>query len=259
MIHFHFAEQHPGSSLIHRLDPRIKIVGGVLFVASATILPAGSWIEFATLFCATLVVARLTGLGIAYALKRSFVALPFALAAITLPFTVPGNPLYEFGGLTITDVGTIRFLSILVKSWVSVQIAILLTATTPFHDLLWALRELRVPRPLVSIVGFMYRYLFVLADEAARIMRARAARAAEGPRRSGGRLVWRGRVAGGMVGSLMLRAFERSERIYAAMVARGFNGDILSLSPPQMTDDDRNALVIWVTFLALVVLIAFIF
>ncbi len=198
-------------------------------------------------------------MGIGYALKRSFVALPFALAAITLPFTVPGRPLYEFGGLTITDVGTIRFLSILVKSWVSVQVAILLTATTPFHDLLWALRELRVPRPLVSIVGFMYRYLFVLVDEATRIMRARAARAAAGPRRSIGRIFWQGRVAGGMVGSLMLRAFERSERIYSAMVARGFNGDILSLSPPQMTDGDRNALVIWITFLTLVVLIAFIF
>ncbi|MEK7312525.1 MAG: cobalt ECF transporter T component CbiQ [Chloroflexota bacterium] len=259
MLHFHFAEQGQGSSLLHGLDPRIKIVGVVLFVAASTILPFGSWLAYFLLFGATLVAARFTGLGTTYALKRSFVALPFALAAITLPFTVPGQTIAHFGGLTVTAEGSIRLLSIVIKSWVSVQMAILLTATTPVHDLLWGMRELRVPRPLVSIIGFMYRYLFVLADESLRLMRARAARAGAGAGRSGGSLVWRGRVAGGMVGSLMLRAFERSERIYDAMVARGFKGDILAMSSPVITDSDRNALVGWVTFLAMVLLIGFVF
>ncbi len=230
-----------------------------MFVAASTILPFGSWLAYFLLFGATLVAARFTGLGTIYALKRSFVALPFALAALTLPFTVPGQTIAHFGGLTVTAEGSIRLLSIVIKSWVSVQMAILLTATTPFHDLLWAMRELRVPRPLVSIVGFMYRYLFVLADESLRLMRARAARAGAGAGRSGGSIMWRGQVAGGMAGSLMLRAFERSERIYDAMVARGFKGDILAMTPPVITDSDRNALVGWVTFLAMVLLIGFVF
>lgn len=259
MLHFHFAEQGQGSSPVHQLDPRIKIVGAILFAAASAILPYGSWLPYLLLFAVTLIVARFTGLGTTFALNRSFVALPFALAAITLPFTVPGQAILTVGDLTVTAEGSVRFLSILAKSWVSVQIAILLAATTPVQELLWGLRELRAPRPLVGIVGFMYRYLFVLADEAARLMRARASRAAESAGRSGGSLAWRGRTAGGMVGSLMLRAFERSERIYDAMVARGFKGDIPTLSPPAISDRDRSALVGWVTFLAMVLLIGFVF
>jgi cobalt/nickel transport system permease protein len=259
VLHFHFAESGHGSSRIHRLDPRIKIAGAVLFIVASTILPPGAWVSYFLLFLATLLVAYFSNLGIAYALKRSFVAIPFALAAITLPFTVPGEPLAQLGAFSVTLEGTIRLLSLLVKSWVSVQIAVLLTATTPFHDLLWALRELRVPRPLVGIIGFMYRYLFVLADESIRLMRARAARSAHGAGRSGGGLAWRGRVAGGMVGNLMLRSFERSERVYDAMVARGYNGDMPSLSTPVMTDLDRNVLVGWVTFLGMTLLIGLVF
>lgn len=259
MIHFHFAEQGQGASSIHGLDPRIKIVGAVLLILVSTILPAGSWGAYLLLWAATLVVARLSNLGTTFALRRSFVALPFALAAITLPFTVPGSTLVQWGGLSVSLEGTVRLVSIFVKSWVSVQMALLLTATTPFQDLLWAMRELKVPRQLVSIIGFMYRYLFVLADVTTRLMRARAARSAAGTGKSGGSLVWRAQVAGGMVGNLMLRAFERSERIYDAMVSRGFKGELLSLTPPVMTDRDRNVFVFWITFLAMVTLIGFVF
>lgn len=259
MQHFHFAEQGQGVSIIHRLDPRIKIVGAVLLILVSTILPAGSWGAYLLLWAATLVVARLSQLGLWYAFKRSFVALPFALAAITLPFTIPGPTLFQWGGLSISLEGTIRLASIVVKSWVSIQMAILLTTTTPFQDLLWALRELKIPRPLVSIIAFMYRYLFVLADETTRLLRARAARSAAGSGKSGGSIVWRAQVAGGLVGNLMLRAFERSERIYDAMVARGFKGELLALSAPVITDLDRNVLVLWVTYLAMITLIGFIF
>jgi cobalt/nickel transport system permease protein len=259
VIHFHFSEQGHGSSLIHRLDPRVKILGTLAFIIAGTILPAGAWLSYSLLFLSTLVVARLSGMGTTFAFKRSFVVLPFALAAITLPFTVPGQPIAQFGALGISLEGSVRFLSILIKSWVSVQIALLLAATTLFQDLLWALRELRIPKPLVSIIGFMYRYLFVLADEATRLMRARASRSGEGKIKSGGSIIWRGRVAGGMVGNLMLRAFERSERIYDAMVSRGYRGVVLAVAPPVLNDTDRNTFVIWVTYIAMVLLIGYIF
>ncbi len=235
------------------------MIATLLFILTASLLPSGAWLSFVFLFLATLVVASQTGLGITYALRRSFVALPFALAAITLPFTVPGPAIAQFGPLTLSADGTIRFLSLLIKSWLSVQIALMMTATTAFADLLWALRELRVPRPLISIVSFMYRYMFVLADESLRLTRARASRSAAGAGRTGGGLIWRGKVAGGLVGNLALRAFERSERVYNAMLARGFQGELKTLTPPALTDTDRNTLVGWVTFLAMVGLMGFIF
>jgi cobalt/nickel transport system permease protein len=260
VLHFDLADHYQrGASRIHRLDPRVKVIGAFLFILAATLLPFGAWLSYAILFAATLLIARLSGLGLGYALKRSFIALPFALAAITLPFTVPGETLARWGALTVSVEGTVRFVSILVKSWVSVQIAILLAVTTNFPDLLWALRELRVPRPLVGIIAFMYRYLFVLADESLRLRRAREARSAAGADRAGGNLLWRGKVAGGMVGNLAVRAFERSERIYNAMLARGFRGELKTLTPPVMSDSDRTALVGWITFLAMVTLIGFVF
>jgi cobalt/nickel transport system permease protein len=262
MLHVDLADHYQrGTSRLHQLDPRIKVIGALLFILAATLLPVGAWLPYSLLFLASLLVAWQSRLGAGYALRRSFVALPFALAAITLPFTVPGQPLAQIAGMTVSVEGTLRLVSILIKSWVSVQIAILLTVTTAFPDLLWALRALRVPRPLVSIVAFMYRYMFVLADEALRLRRAREARSAAGadPRRTGGGLVWRGRVAGGLVGNLALRALERSERIYNAMLARGFQGELRTLTPPVLTDRDRYTLAGWATFLAMVLLIGFVF
>jgi cobalt/nickel transport system permease protein len=259
-MHIDLADHYRrGSSRVHRLDPRIKVTGALLFIFTATLLPYGAWAAYAVLAAGILRVAAQTGLGIGYAVKRSFVALPFALAAITLPFTIPGHVIAQLGPLTISLEGGVRFVSILIKSWLSVQAAILMAATTAFPDLLWALRALRLPRPLVSIISFMYRYMFVLADEALRLRRARAARAAQGEGRSGGGVWWRGRVAGGMVGNLALRAFERSERIYDAMLARGFQGEMKTLTPPVMTEADRYALAGWVTFLAMTALIGLVF
>lgn len=262
MLHFNVADQYErGASLIHRLDPRPKLVGTLLFIAASTLLAPGAWLAFALLFLATLLIACWSGLGAVYAMKRSFVAIPFALAAITLPFTVPGQPILHVGGLTMSAEGSIRFLSILVKSWVSLQLAVLLAATTPVQDTLWGLRALRVPRVFVSIIRFMYRYLFVLGDEALRLMRARAARSAAGAdaRTSGGSITWRTRVTGGMVGSLALRAFERSERIYDAMVARGFQGEVRMLTPPALTQQDWTVLAGWVLFLVFVFVVGFLF
>ena len=117
--------------------------------------------------------------------------------------------------------------------------AILLTATTQFPDLMHALRHLRVPHVLVAVISFTYRYLFVLTDEAVRLMRARQARSAKPIKgKGGGSIVWRARVTGYMVGQLFLRSYERSERIYNAMVARGYQGHYLTLNPHVMTPND---------------------
>jgi cobalt/nickel transport system permease protein len=152
------------------------------------------------------------------------------LAALPLIFTRPGDILatFQVGPLTlsISGQGISEFVTIALKSWISVQVALLLTYTTPFHDLVDGLRQLRMPRIIVSTISFMYRYLAVLSDEAGRMMRARASRSASIEGQGGGTVAWRMRVVGGMVGSLFLRSYERSERVYAAMQSRGFAGEL---------------------------------
>jgi cobalt/nickel transport system permease protein len=172
--------------------------------------------------------------------RGAFFALPFVLAAVPLIVTrgAPYVAVVDVGPLTISisEDGLRTFLTIALKSWVSVQAALLLAYTTPFHDLVDGLRELRLPRVIVAIIGFMYRYLGVISDEAARMNRARASRSADpGDGRGGGSLRWRGAVTGHMVGSLFLRSYERSERIYAAMQSRGFDGELRYLPGPPVS------------------------
>ena len=107
------------------------------------------------------------------------------------------------------------------------------------HD---ALRALRVPAVIVSIIGFMYRYLAVLTDEAARMNRGRQARSAAPPQGTGGGSIgWRARVTGAMVGSLFIRSYERSERVFAAMLARGYDGTFRTAAMPRPTDRELAA------------------
>jgi cobalt/nickel transport system permease protein len=227
-----------GESLVHHLDPRIKVVITVLFILSNVLLPDGAWLAFALSWGFVLSISSLSGLGLGYVIKRSFIALPFALAALSSVFAIPGQPVFgiEFGSwrLIATDAGVLRFISVVVRSWLSIQMAILLTATTQFPDLIHALRHLRVSASLVAVISFMYRYLFVLTNEVIRLLRARDARSAY--HRTGGKspLIWRARVAGNMAGQLFLRSYDRSERIYSAMLARGYQGQLLTLNPHQM-------------------------
>jgi cobalt/nickel transport system permease protein len=249
-MHSHFVDQyHAGTTIIHRLDPRIKVGLTLLFILTLSLLPFGAFWAYGVMFGLVMVGAAFSQVSVGYVLKRSFIALPFALAAITLPFTIEGETLLAIGSITISVEGTIRFASILIKSWVSVQMAILMVAVTPFPDLLWGLRSLYIPSPIVSIVSFMYRYLFVLSDEVLRLLRARSSRSASLPgQRSGGNVLWRGKVAGRMAGSLMLRSFERSERIYNAMTARGYQGQFRSFSQPGMKTADWLFLIIGIIF-----------
>jgi cobalt/nickel transport system permease protein len=245
-------------SAIHALDPRTKLLVALGLILAVSLLPFGRWAHYAVIWFLVMAVSLVAKIGPGPVLRRSFVALPFALAALALPFTVPGEVIGHLPllNLPITQEGVVRAGSIVVKSWVSVQIAIVLILVTPLPDLLWALRNLRVPEPLVAIASFMYRYLFVLADEAGRLLRARASRsAARQGLRSGNSIFWRGRVAGYMVGSLMLRSFERSERIYHAMAARGYAGELMSFAQHRFTILDGWVLVCAALVVSLLVIL----
>lgn len=261
-MHAHFVDPYRAvGSPVHRLDPRVKVVVTLLFIVSNALLPDGAWLAFGLAWAAVLALSAYAQLGVGYALRRSFVALPFALAAVTLIFTLPGQPLWSGTvgpwQLTVSDAGLLRFSSIVVRSWLSVQMAILMVATTRFPDLMHALRHLRVPPLLVAITSFMYRYLEVLIDETARLLRARESRSAGVPgMRGGGNVAWRARVAGNMAGQLFLRSYERSDRIYSAMVARGYTGNFLTLNPHVMRAADWLASAIALAAVALIQLIA---
>ena len=116
--------------------------------------------------------------------------------------------------------------SILVRFVFGMAALIALASTTRFPGLLKGLERLGVPRLLVGQLRFLYRYLFLLLDEAMHLRQARAARdAGRGP------LAWRWRASGGLVGVLFVRTLEQAERTHQAMIARGYDGTIRLIQP----------------------------
>lgn len=233
-MHVHFLDPYQaGGSLVHRLDARVKIVLTAALILSTSLLPDGAWPAYLLLLAMLLAVEIISELGISYVLKRSALAAPFVLAALPLVFIYPGETLATLKvgqvQVALSLPGCVRFFSIALKSWISVQAAIVLASSTAFPDLLVAMRALKIPRIMVSIFSLMWRYLFVLADEMLRMNRARLARSGISDQpglKRGGSLAWRAGVTGNMAGSLFLRAFERSDRIYNAMLARGYDGEV---------------------------------
>lgn len=249
---FDHYQQH--SSWIHELDPRVKVLVAILFIISTALLPDGAWLAYLLSWALVIAAGLAAHIQPSFLVKRSLLVLPFLLAAVTIIFTLPGPVLWTGPfGLTISSTGLERFISILCRSWISVQMAVLLTATTRFPDVLHALRHLKVPAILVSILAFMYRYLFVLADETTRLLRARASRSAKVTTMPGGRRIrWQARIAGNMVGQLLVRSLARSDRVYQAMLARGYRGELLTMNPHVM--ETLDWLILCFALLALLLL-----
>ena len=108
-------------SPIHDLDPRVKVVVTLIFIVANVLLPDGAWIAYAAAWLLVMAATLLARIQPGYVVKRSFLVLPFLLAAVTVMFTLPGAPAasWQVGNrtLTITDAGLIRFISIVIRSW----------------------------------------------------------------------------------------------------------------------------------------------
>ena len=244
-----------GDSVLHRADARVKLCATLGYILAVALTLEGDWLTLALLLPPLVLGIALSGLSPLFVVRRGFLALPFVLVALPVLFNREGTPLFEvpFFGWVATEEGLEAVATIFARSWISVLAAVLLTATTPANELLRGLRSLRVPRILVATVAFAYRYLFVIAEEASRLMRARDSRSAALPgRRAGGSLGWRARVLGSMVGSLFVRSLDRSERVYAAMQSRGYAGEFRFLDTPTLRGIEVAAAVALTAYVALV-------
>lgn len=277
-MHVHFLDPYRHShSPLHQLDGRVKFVLAVAFILTCSLTPVSAWAVYILLLALILSIEILSTLGVRYVQKRALLAVPFVLAALPVIFTVQGAELFSLPlgtwTLTASVEGLERFISIALKSWLSVQAAIVLSAVTPFPELLQAMRSVGIPRLLVAMFGLTWRYIFVLVDEALRLIRARAARSGISSstssstaltssrrifgrtKKEGGGIIWRAHVAGGMAGSLFLRGFDRSDRIYTAMLSRGYDGEVRLMPTPPLTA--ANKLILFAGLILLGVLLLF--
>jgi cobalt/nickel transport system permease protein len=216
-------------SFIHRLDPRTKVITTFAFILLVVLTPPTGWQAFALYFAIIAGLVLLSRIPTLHVLKRSLVIVPFVLfIAIFIPFLKSGEPSgsYNIWIWQVSSSGLLVLWNILIKAWLSMLSLILLSSTTKFSELLNGLEQLRLPKVMVMILSFMYRYIFVLVDEVIRMKQARDSR------NFGGKRTWQLKTIGNMVGTLFIRSYERGERVYGAMVARGFDGETRTLSTP---------------------------
>ncbi len=208
---------------IHRLDPRAKVVTTLVFVCSVVSFgkyEISALLPFA-LFPLVLVVSGNLPCGLL--LKKLLLAAPFAFfIGVFNPF-LDREILLQLGPVGISG-GWVSFGSIMLRFALTVFAALVLIATTSFTGVCMALERLGAPRVFALQLLFLYRYIYVLIDEALRMVRARALRSFHG----------RGmdmKTMGHMVGQLLLRTIDRAQRVHQAMLCRGFDGDIRLLRP----------------------------
>jgi cobalt/nickel transport system permease protein len=249
------ADYKNSQELILSLDARVKFIIVLFHILLLNSAPYQVWAIPILFFAMQLSLLILWGADLGFIIKRSLLAFPFTLAALPLIFSGK-EPVVQLGSLlgwpvVLSLPGSEIFLSIVVKAWLSIMMVALLTVTTPFPKLLIALQQLKVPPLFIAVVGMMWRYLFVVRDEAVRLLRARSSRSGrvEAGISSGGTLFWRAQVTGGMAGSLLLRSLERSERVYVAMLSRGYNGCLPEENTLPLRPSDRAVLGVGLTLM----------
>jgi cobalt/nickel transport system permease protein len=203
---------------------RIILILALVVVCVST--PAHRFPAFAGYLAFLLGFAGLTRVPLRRVLRHTLAVLPFLLMiAVLIPFlpepaAARSAPGWSFGPgwLRFSNYKLLLLWNSLIKAWTGAFALVLLSASTPFPELLHGLEHLRFPRLLLAILAVAHRYGLVFADEFSRTRRTLAARNFEP------RWLWHTGVIGRLIGSFFLRAYERGERVYLAMLARGFTG-----------------------------------
>jgi len=204
-------------SPVHRLAPEVKVLATLLFTIIVVITPRTEFLAFAGYTLLLAVVTAMARVRPLWLVKRATIEVPFVLLAIALPFAGHGERV-TWLGMSLSVDGLYGAWNIFIKGTLGVLASLLLAATTTMRDLILGLDRLHCPKVFTQIATFMLRYLDILVDDARRMRIARLSRGHDP------RFLWQVKAVAVGIGALFLRAFERGERVYLAMMSRGYTG-----------------------------------
>lgn len=236
MEHAFYAEQTArADGLLQRLDARVKLVGILALIVSAAAVHRMAVIG--GLFVVAVALAALSRVSFGVLLKRVWVAVLLftGVIAFPAPFVTPGRVVGHapWLGWAVTSQGLASAGYLVLRVETAATLCVLLVLTTPWNHVLKALRVLRVPAVLVTILGMTYRYLFLVLQSAHDMFESRRSRMV-------GELTGseRRRVAASSAGVLMSKTFDLSSEVYLAMQSRGYRGDVSLLDEFQVRSFD---------------------
>ncbi|TYP57879.1 energy-coupling factor transporter transmembrane component T family protein [Thermosediminibacter litoriperuensis] len=214
-----FELEEQKGNLFQRLDGRVKLISAVLYVAVVTTIH--TWEYLVACFLLYLILLCILGFPVLNALRRIIWPVLFVgvMNAALIFINFYANQQYGRGAV------------LFLRALCAILVLNTAISSMTFRDLLFSMRALHVPDVLVNLVGFTVRYADILTDELSRMMIARKARGY-----AGGKNFWHTnamKVIGQTVAVLFLRSFERSERVYSAMLSRGYSGDIRLVQIPE--------------------------
>lgn len=193
---------------IHRIEPLIKIIIFLIFAVLVNLISKYVFFTYPVVFFTLSVIIFISKIPVFFILKKASVILPFLF-------------LIAFCNYFSKSTDYIVITQTVLNSFLIVVSLILLVETTKFHNLLKSMMKLGIPKIIIILLLFIYRYFFVLIDEIERIVLATRLRTHK-------RLSLK--TIGRIIGVIFVRSYERSERIFYAMCSRGFDGNIRILN-----------------------------
>ncbi|MEU6893402.1 cobalt ECF transporter T component CbiQ [Streptomyces sp. NPDC046557] len=216
--HSHKLYRH-GHSAVHALPPQCKLAAAFTFVVVVVSTPREAVWAFALYAVLLAAVAAAARVPAGFLLRRLLIEVPFVAFAVLMPFVAEGEHV-EVLGVSLSVSGLWGAWNVLAKGTLGVAASVLLASTTELRALLLGMQRLKLPPLLVQIATFMIRYGDVITGELRRMSIARRSRGfeARGVRHWG--------VLAKTAGSLFIRSYERGERVYLAMISRGYTGSM---------------------------------
>lgn len=219
-----------GNTAIHRLHPGAKFIAALVYIVTVVSFDRFAFHQLIPFLFYPAVLLSLSETPIKLALKRVALALPFVIIAGLSNIIFDRVPVIAFGGVTVTS-GVVSCASVILRTFLTVLALVQLMAVTPVNELTNVLRSIHIPEKGVMLFEMTYRYIGVLLEETASMYTAYHLR----HRKAKGLEM---KHMGSFIGSLMLRSFDRADRIYNAMKCRGYGREILKAKgKPWRTDD----------------------
>ncbi len=229
-----------GDSPAHRLDARVKTLVTLVFLVAVMSFPRYEISALIPFLLYPVVLVMIGRIPPGYLLRKVAIAAPFAVVIGIVNPLLDRSPVMMLGGVAISG-GWVSFASLMIRFGLTVGTALALVACTGIHRLCAGLEQLGVPRAFAVQILFLYRYLFVVSEEGQRVRRGVAMRAGERRTLSYG-------VYASLIGHLLIRSMDRAQRVYRAMLARGFDGEIRVLRARPFQWTDAVYLLGWVGF-----------
>ena len=224
-------------SRMHSIDPRAKLIVTVIYIVVVLSFALDSPAGIILFWMFPIIVSAMSGISYNAVFVKSLYTLPFIMFIGIFNPIFNREPMLYIGDMAISR-GWVEFVSIIIRGLLSVQAVLLLIMSTGFNRLCAAMGKLGVPSIFTTQLMLLYRYIFVLLDEALSMDRARTSR-------SYGRKKYGLKMWGTFIGQLLLRTVERAQRIHRAMLSRGFTGKILMRGNMHWRLCDTIYVVVW--------------